>query len=182
MSPAPRLVRDATFLEADRREIALRRGPHNRLGFAYQVAFVRVLDRFQVPLEIDGEIDLAASERLDWRNRMAETTERAERAADFADRRARDADRVSPMDDAARPGRGRHARGGRRGRWRRCRGDLRAARLGTPGRRIRTGVETAPDQGPGKIALEIFERLCEPALVRPTFVHDFPTEVSPLSK
>ena len=54
----PRLVRDATFLEADRREIALRRGPHNRLGFAYQVAFVRVLGRFprQTPLEIDGEI------------------------------------------------------------------------------------------------------------------------------
>ena len=53
----PRLVRDATFLEADRREIALRRGPHNRLGFAYQVAFVRVLGRFpqQTPLEIDGE-------------------------------------------------------------------------------------------------------------------------------
>ena len=44
------------------------------------------------------------------------------------------------------------------------------------------GVDTAPDQGPGKIALEIFERLCEPALVQPTFVHDFPTEVSPLSK
>jgi len=32
----PRLIRDATFLEADRREIAQRRGPHNRLGFAYQ--------------------------------------------------------------------------------------------------------------------------------------------------
>ena len=46
----------------------------------------------------------------------------------------------------------------------------------------RLGVETAPEQGPGKIALEIFERLCEPALVQPTFVHDFPTEVSPLSK
>ena len=57
-SPRPRLVRDATFLEADRREIALRRGSHNRLGFAYQVAFVRVLGRFpqQTPLEIDGEI------------------------------------------------------------------------------------------------------------------------------
>ena len=54
----PRLTRDATFLEADRQEIALRRGPHNRLGFAYQVAFVRVLGRFpqQAPLEIDGEI------------------------------------------------------------------------------------------------------------------------------
>ena len=46
----------------------------------------------------------------------------------------------------------------------------------------RLDVETAPDQGPGKIALEIFEQLCEPRLVQPTFVHDFPTEVSPLSK
>ncbi len=46
----------------------------------------------------------------------------------------------------------------------------------------RLGVETAPGQGPGKISLEIFERLCEPAIVQPTFVHDFPTEVSPLSK
>ena len=38
--------------------IALQRGPHNQLGFAYQVAFVRVLGRFpqQAPLEIDGEI------------------------------------------------------------------------------------------------------------------------------
>ena len=31
----PRLIHDASFLEADRREIALRRGRHNRLGFAY---------------------------------------------------------------------------------------------------------------------------------------------------
>ena len=54
----PRLIRDASFLEADRREIARRRGRHNQLGFAYQVAFVRVLGRFprQAPLEIDGEI------------------------------------------------------------------------------------------------------------------------------
>ncbi len=73
--------------------------------------------------------------------------------------------------------------------------DAAGERLGTPvsesdlrGRETaariasRLGVETAPDQGPGKICLEIFERLCEPALVQPTFVHDFPTEVSPLSK
>ena len=54
----PRLIRDATFLAADRREIARRRGHHNQLGFAYQIAFVRVLGRFpqQAPLEIDGEI------------------------------------------------------------------------------------------------------------------------------
>ena len=44
-SPRPRLIRDASFLEADRCEIALLRGRHNRLGFAYQVGFVRVLGR-----------------------------------------------------------------------------------------------------------------------------------------
>ena len=67
----PRLIRDATFLEADRREIALRRGPHNRLGFAYQVAFVRVLGRFpqQAPLEIDGEILRFAALQLGGRRR-----------------------------------------------------------------------------------------------------------------
>ena len=54
----PRLIRDASFLEADWKEIAERRGGHNRLGFAYQVAFVRVVGRFprQAPFEIDGEV------------------------------------------------------------------------------------------------------------------------------
>jgi lysyl-tRNA synthetase class 2 len=44
------------------------------------------------------------------------------------------------------------------------------------------GVELRPSWGAGKIATEIFERLSESALVQPTFVYDFPTEVSPLSK
>ena len=54
----PRLIRDGSFLEEDRREIGQRRRGHNRLGFAYQLAFVRVVGRFprQVPLEIDDEI------------------------------------------------------------------------------------------------------------------------------
>ena len=43
-------------------------------------------------------------------------------------------------------------------------------------------VDVAPDAGPGKIAFTLFEALCEDALMQPTFVHDFPTEVSPLSK
>jgi len=39
-----------------------------------------------------------------------------------------------------------------------------------------------PLWGAGKIATEIFERLNQEALIQPTFVYDFPTEVSPLSK
>jgi lysyl-tRNA synthetase class 2 len=46
----------------------------------------------------------------------------------------------------------------------------------------RLGVDIAPAMGPGKITAEIFEALCEGDLVQPTFVYDFPTEVSPLSK
>ena len=43
-------------------------------------------------------------------------------------------------------------------------------------------LEVQPAWGSGKIATEIFERLNEHDLVQPTFVYDFPTEVSPLSK
>ncbi len=46
----------------------------------------------------------------------------------------------------------------------------------------RAGLATAPQHGAGKIAMALFETLCEGALIEPTFVYDFPTEVSPLSK
>jgi lysyl-tRNA synthetase, class II len=43
-------------------------------------------------------------------------------------------------------------------------------------------IDVANSMGAGKIAAEMFERLCQEDLVQPTFVYDFPTEVSPLSK
>ena len=46
----------------------------------------------------------------------------------------------------------------------------------------RLGIAVDPKNGPGKITTTIFETLVEESLVQPTFVYDFPTEVSPLSK
>jgi lysyl-tRNA synthetase class 2 len=43
-------------------------------------------------------------------------------------------------------------------------------------------LELQPGWRAGRIATEIFERLNENHLIQPTFVYDFPTEVSPLSK
>jgi lysyl-tRNA synthetase class 2 len=46
----------------------------------------------------------------------------------------------------------------------------------------RLGIEIPKGAGAGKVASAIFESLWEEHLIQPTFVYDFPTEVSPLSK
>jgi len=52
------LVREASLTEADLAEVAKCRRDHNRLGFAYQVGFVRLFHRFpaQQPLEVCDEL------------------------------------------------------------------------------------------------------------------------------
>jgi len=44
------------------------------------------------------------------------------------------------------------------------------------------GVHVDPAWGPGKIVLETYEKLVQPELFEPTFVMDFPREVSPLAR
>ena len=46
----------------------------------------------------------------------------------------------------------------------------------------RLGVSVDPAWGSGKLVLELFEKLVEPTLFEPTFVCDFPREVSPLAR
>ena len=46
----------------------------------------------------------------------------------------------------------------------------------------RLGLDVPVTLGAGQLATEIFEDLWDGKLVQPTFVYDFPTEVSPLSK
>jgi lysyl-tRNA synthetase class 2 len=48
------------------------------------------------------------------------------------------------------------------------------------GRRL--GLPVTPATSAGHVTAHIFESLCEDDLVDPTFVYDFPTEVSPLAK
>lgn len=44
------------------------------------------------------------------------------------------------------------------------------------------GLEVAKDAGWGKLLVELFEHEVEPTLIQPTFVIDYPREVSPLSR
>jgi lysyl-tRNA synthetase, class II len=46
----------------------------------------------------------------------------------------------------------------------------------------RHGVNVDPAWGPGKVVLELYEKLVEEMIWEPTFVKDFPREVSPLAR
>lgn len=44
------------------------------------------------------------------------------------------------------------------------------------------GIEVQPSWGLGKVQIEIFEKTAEHELIQPTFITEYPTEVSPLSR
>ena len=44
------------------------------------------------------------------------------------------------------------------------------------------GIETDPSMGKGKLIDEIFGEKCEPHYIQPTFITDYPVEMSPLTK
>ena len=69
------IVRKGKFSPEDMAEIAKRRRDNNRLGFAYQLAFVRLVHRFpeQQPLEIVDELLLYVSMQLDIPSEAIET-------------------------------------------------------------------------------------------------------------
>ncbi len=46
----------------------------------------------------------------------------------------------------------------------------------------KVGVEVDPSMGKGKLIDEIFGETCEPKLIQPTFITDYPVEMSPLAK
>ena len=46
----------------------------------------------------------------------------------------------------------------------------------------RLGIEARKGDGAGALQLALFEKTCEHRLTQPTFVHSYPTEVSPLSR
>src|ERR1700730_11557277 len=67
------LKRAASLTEEDFVQLAKCRRPHNRLGFAYQVAFVRLFNRFpqQQPFELIEELVCFSAAQLGWPNRAA---------------------------------------------------------------------------------------------------------------
>ena len=46
----------------------------------------------------------------------------------------------------------------------------------------RLGLEPGKDDGAGALQIAIFEKTAEQGLLQPTFIHSYPTEVSPLSR
>ena len=67
--PHELIAERVVFTPADQAQIARCRGSHNRLGFAYQMSFLRLTGRFptQQPLEILDDLGHRDAERVKTR-------------------------------------------------------------------------------------------------------------------
>ncbi len=49
-------------------------------------------------------------------------------------------------------------------------------------RALQLGIDTSPRESKGKIADEIYKKICRPYLIQPTFITNHPLDISPLAK
>ena len=78
------LKRAASLTEEDFVELGKCRRPHNRLGFAYQVAFVRLFDRFpqQQPFELFEKLVCLSAAQLGLDAELIELYSKRQTATD----------------------------------------------------------------------------------------------------
>src|ERR1700738_1923700 len=97
------LKRAATLTEEDFVQLGKCRRPHNRLGFAYQVAFVRLFDRFpqQQPFELLEELGCCSPAQLRLDAALSELSRKPQPTISEHQQTIADYLKLRPFDDAA---------------------------------------------------------------------------------
>ena len=131
------------------------------VGWKYNPEFT-MLELYRAYADYETMMDVTL---ISWRRARSRWPARSRFHSGARDRSRRG---VAPRDGP------RERLGGRRG------GHARALDLAELAERHDVPVD--PSWPAGKIALELFEKLVEPGLIQPTFVCDFPREVSPLAR
>lgn len=107
--PQKQIVEHATLTQEDKAQIAQCRGTYNRLGFAYQIAFARVMNRLpaQQPLEIIKEVldfvgvqlGIDVSQIEQYTERRQTVSEHQIHIQDYLKKRRLDSERLRQLQD-----------------------------------------------------------------------------------
>ncbi len=105
--PRKQMIEYATLTPEDKAQIAQCRGTHNRLGFAYQIAFARLTNRFpaQQPLEIIQEVldfvgvqlGIDVSQIEQYAERRQTVSEQQIRIQDYLKKKRLDSERLGQL-------------------------------------------------------------------------------------